>query len=893
MPASDPHPLQSADPAVAASPAADTAAPKAPRGAPTDRAPVAEAGIGATPATPPAPAAAEAETAPAPRSAPAATTPHAGEGSTHVEAAASVHRGEDRSTEVVASGELGEDDTGVLSDEGASGPAEHKAEEHEDDQEDERFWRGMAERVIHVRSMHWSLRLITGFALGQLVAVALLLALRGRTGIHLPVIQVGWQEHQVAVMSLGIFVVCLIFLVVAWTFVLTGAIHSPWTVRVLVLGIASYLFSFTPNPVEGLHVAQLALLWLWTVGVGLIAWREADRRGERSRLTLVVGRRAPRLRRIAAPVRAAARRLADGLGALERRVALPAGVHLPLRTMAFVGAWLLVYYGTLLASVDWGRGNALFPTTISLQIEALSFFLVPVLFLAGTDYAEVGEVLAARLARAVPAAWPLVALTVVAAVIILWRALPEGAHSAGAEIASVASQLVIGGLLLAALIWVARWGRIGVLPRQPLPYVALIAGTLLFVLVGISGVQAVVARQAQPRLLGSEEYAVYTHSAPDFSFVYPKAWTASVSDDPALDETAVLFNGVKSQYPGDLAVVSYPRAVGNLSTVLEAKVCPPGRCQRGASVSHGAWSEQSYDLGSGRGWFWQRAQGSRAYFVTAFVPGFLAGPFKSSLYAVVDSWRPDSTAGVPAEPGLTDQQVRLLAQLMQGAMAVIALVGGLALLWLGRRRGLSALTLSGAFVTVLGLVWLAFKLSPLAQLVGLPAQELAFTFPSVQLVTAAATLLLVGLLVLRRRLSTRERELLTLVFALNAGLQFVAWIIAAFDQSLAIKLSIGQAIILVIGIGWDVLMSGEQITNPDGRLFPRQVRLLLYLGYTMLVTTAVLYFTAEHIVSGGGEPFFEDAQWPQLGLIFLGAPLLITVFIVELSRWWRRRAISA
>ncbi len=819
----------------------------------------------------------EAEEPPATLAASAAPPPTNGDDS-NAPAAVAVSERRDEGRLAEADGDVGEDDAS-----GADG-------DHVED--DEGFWQDMAGRMIHVRSMHWSLRLITGFALGQLIAVALLLAVRGRTGIHLPAIQIGWQDHQIAIMSLGIFVVCLIFLLVAWTFVLTGAIHAPWPVRILVLGIASYLFSYTPNPVEGLHAALLVVIWLWALGVGLIAWREADLRADRSRAALALGRRAPWLRRFAVPICAVARRLADGLRALGRRTMLPAGARLPLRTMVFVVLWLLVYYVSLLASVDWGRGNAIFPATISLQLEALSFFLVPVLFLAGTDYAEVGEVLAgrlARLARGIPAAWPLVGMTAVAAAVIFWRALPEGGHSASVEIASVASQLLIGALLLGALMGVARWGRLGALPRQPLPYVALVAGTLLFVLLGISGVQAMVSRQAQPRLLGPDDYAVYTHSAPDFSFVYPKAWTASVSDDPALGETSVLFNGIKSQYPGDLAVVSYPQSAGNFGAVLEAKVCQPSRCQRGSSVTRGAWSEQSYSVGSGRGWFWLRTQGPRAYFVTAFVPGFLASPFKSSLDAVVDSWRPDSAAAVPAEPGLTAQQLRILAQLMQAAMAALALAGGLALLWLGRRRRLNAVTLSGAFITALGLIWLAFELNPLAQVAGLPGSHLAFTIPSLELVIAAATLVLVGVLVVRRRLGAHERELLALVLALNVGLQFVSWIIAAFDQSLAIKLSIGQAIILIIGIGWDVLMSGEQITNPDGRLFPRQVRLLLYLGYTMLVTTAVLYFTAQHVVSGGGEPFFEDAQWPQLGLIFLGAPLLITVFILELSRWWQRQ----
>lgn len=790
-----------------------------------------------------------------------------------------------------------EQERAVIAEEASSEDADESAagegvEEEDEGGEREGFWHAMAERTIHMRSMPWSLRLITGFALGQLVAVALLLALRDHALLGLPAIEVGTQDHQRTLMSLGIFVICLLFLGVAWVFVLTGAIHAPWVVRVLVLGIASFIFSYTPSPVAGLHAALLVVLWLWALGVGLVAWREADRRGERSRLAVALVARVPWLRRPASPLRAAARHLADALLALRRHVALPAGTRLPVRTLAFVALWLLVYYGSLLASVGFGQGSAFFATSVTLQIEALSFCLVPVLFLAGTDYAEVGEVLAgrlARLARAIPSVWPLFALTSVTAGLILWQELPEGAHSAGAEITSLASQLFIGGLLFVALALVARWGRVAALPRRPLPYVALVAGTLLFVALGVAVGQVAITHQATPRLLGPGDYAVYVHSAPDFSFVYPKTWTASNDDDPLHGETAVVFSGLKSQYVGALTVISYPASEGDQNAALEATFCPASQCAMSSPVAHGAWGEIAFTRGKARGWFWVRRAGQRMYFVDAFVPAFMAVAFKTSLDAVVDSWRPDHQAAVPPEPGLSAQQIVSLVQLLQGVMAVLALLGGLALLWLGRRRRSYVVTASGAFVTVLGILWLVFELAPLAQLAGLPAAHLAFSLPSLQLAVAAATLLLLSWLLARRRLGARQRELLALVFALNAGLQFVAWIIAAFDQSLGVTLSVAQAIILVIGIGWDVLMSGEQITNPDGRRFPRQVRLLLYLGYTMLVTTAVLYFTMQRVPGGGGEPFFEDARWPQLGLIFLGAPLVLTVFVVEVSRW--RRAL--
>lgn len=949
MPAPDPRPLPlpSPDPAVAAA-AAPPPAPAAVAQTETQReaqpapATAAEAAGCVAAAATTTPLAVDAEMATAPRSASTATSPASVDGApAHGEAASGVRPDEAAGAAAeIKVGELGHasvDHGSVPGEEGEralaehddlkddeEGAAEHEEDaqgeedaedadevedEEEDEEEDERFWPGMAERVIHVRSMHWSLRLITGFALGQLVAVALLIAVHGGhglPGLHLPPVQVGWQyQHDYSTvmttsMSLGIFLASFCFLMAAWIFVLSGAIHAQWAVRVLVLGIASYVFSNTPSPVEGLRTALLGLLWAWGMGVGLVMWREADLRGERPPLVRWLLARVPGLRRAGVPVGKVARVTADGLRVLERRVAIPRAGPFPLRTMAFVALWLIAYYGTLLASLNWGRGNVLFAATISLQLESLSFFLIPVLFLAGTDYAEVGEVLASRLgalARGLPSVWPLVALTAATAAVIVWFERPEGAYPLSIGLLSVGGQLVVGAALFGALALVARWGRVGQLSRGPLPYAALLAGTLLFIVLGIGGVQAVIARQAQPRLMGQNDYAVYSSpSAPHFSFVYPNAWARSESDDPQSSVTTVSFNGLASQYPGVMQVVSYPASLGDLSQALEAKLCSTTQCTIAPAISRDGWSERAFTRGGVRGWFWMRHAGSRMYFVVAFAPASVADLLKSSLDAVVLSWRPDHVAAVPPAPGLTDQQRDTLVQLIQVAMAAVALLAGLFLLWQGRLRRprwRSALTASGTFMSVLGIVWLAFVLSPLAQLPGLPGHPLAFTLPSAQLVIAVATLLLVGRLLIRRRhLSGSETALVALVFALNVGLQLLAWISGAFDQSQDVKLSVGQAIILIIGIGWDVLMSGEQITNPDGTRFPRQVRLLLYLGYTMMVTTAVLYFTTQSFTNpanGTVKPFFEDAQWPQTGLIFLGAPLLITVFIIKVSRWWRGR----
>ncbi|MFI5271788.1 MAG: hypothetical protein ACHQ4H_01990 [Ktedonobacterales bacterium] len=762
--------------------------------------------------------------------------------------------------------------------------------EADDDDDEAGFFHMLAEHMIHIRSMTPSLRLVTGFALGQLVAVALLIVLHPlmRTAIS-----VGTRDNSTIQMPLVIFAACLVFLEVAWTFVLAGAFHAHWIVRLLLLGIFTYVFGFTPSPVANVHTAMLVILWAWALGVGLVDWRDASLRGEQSPLVRFLVERVPGATPLLRPLRSAAAALADVLRAVRARFPLPERVRLPLRTMLFVALWLLVYFGTLLASVDWGRGNTIFATTISLQLEALTFFLVPVLFLAGSDYAEIGEVLAGRVARITQRlrpAWPVVVLTGLTAAVILWRVLPDAKSTFGAKLVTVAGQLAIGAVLIAILALIVRWSRMGTWPKAPLPYIALVAGTVLFTVSSTGAEQLILAHQAPPSLLGPADYAVYQHTAPDFSIAYPAAWTPLTSDTPSAGTTAVIFNGVKSQYTGAMTVYSYPEVDGDLATRLETQFCPAQTCTLGSPVKHGAWSQISYSRGNAKGWFWRRQAGDRVYLVQVLTVSYFASFFAPTFGGIIDSWRADHSAHAPQPVGLTDEQAKRLIELVNAAAAALALLLGLGLILWGRRRGGYA-ALAGAFITTLGVLWLAFELQPVVQLTGLPSRHLGFSIPSVQLIIAVATLLTLGWLLIRRRLDARGRELLALLFALNAGLQFVAWFIDAFSQSAAVKLTVLQAIILIVGISWDVLMSGEQITNVDGRYFPRHVRLLIYLGYTMIVTTAVLYFATQTFThtTGAVEPFFEDSQWPQIGLIFLGTPLLLTVFLLEIGRWWHAR----
>jgi len=99
-------------------------------------------------------------------------------------------------------------------------------------------------------------------------------------------------------------------------------------------------------------------------------------------------------------------------------------------------------------------------------------------------------------------------------------------------------------------------------------------------------------------------------------------------------------------------------------------------------------------------------------------------------------------------------------------------------------------------------------------------------------------------------------------------------------------LAIGGSIILVAALLWDLAVSGEAITNVQGRWFPRDTRVLMFVGYILLVSSAVLLFASLHSETGKLlESSFDPEAWVKQGILFLGVPLVLTLCVAGLHRW--------
>jgi hypothetical protein len=157
----------------------------------------------------------------------------------------------------------------------------------------------------------------------------------------------------------------------------------------------------------------------------------------------------------------------------------------------------------------------------------------------------------------------------------------------------------------------------------------------------------------------------------------------------------------------------------------------------------------------------------------------------------------------------------------------------------------------------------------------------------VLIVTAVAMGSLLYLLFapLSRKLRHHYGEVCLIVADLN--LAFVAYaLIAALFLSMGSRrdteaLSVGQAMIVLAALAWDIVSSGEAITNRHTETFPRLSRVAMFIAYIISVALMVMVSSAGHLVSPANgeaiEGVFESEPLVGLGLILFGAPFIFVM----------------
>jgi hypothetical protein len=612
--------------------------------------------------------------------------------------------------------------------------------------------------------------------------------------------------------------------------------------------------------------------------------------------------------------------------------------RLPLATFLIVVICLMLHYGAFLwfASLVGASAESDIVRTLTTEAGALSFLLLPVLFLSGSDFTEWTEVLASQVAsllQRLRAPWVLAGLTGVAATAILLYRLVQRGTFAPLDIYAVldvVSALLIGGLFALLLLGVLRLGRVAASSRTTVPVRGLVIASIVTmgILVG-PGVLADVIVTTQPTVAPVvADFTVYKHTAtssssasfsPTFSIAYPSPWTVVPSEPKdASDLLAVGFLGAGEASTPVMLVVALPAAAQDTSTSQSIRDVVEGYCSCSATLTglgpHGDWGEEQAQTvetdqqgkrTARSGYIWWQMRNDTLWLVYGLADSAGLARYTAVFTSMVDSWRPDLLAVAPTVPDNLPPLVTTLENFDPNGILSLGLVPlllglfvGLPALIRGRRRP-GALTVMGLFLVVYGLRSGFLFLPQLVALVGLPATHIQLgtlaghpvvmtTLPSlneaiVQIDVAIATLLALGWLALRRRVVAETLPLLGLLFTLNVGLQVLLWLDQLFQVTnrLSTRFSILAAVLVVGAFLWDLLTSGEQLTGHEHRGGSRLPRVLLYLGYNLLGFTVVLAIAT---LSVSSLPF-DTGDWTETGLVSLGIPLLLTGFLLRVLYW--------
>jgi hypothetical protein len=720
-------------------------------------------------------------------------------------------------------------------------------------------------RLISIRSMERPLRLITGFGVAMLLASGLLVALRDVT---MPQVGVDYVDGRLTTMGLATFITSLAFVSLAWAYLLAGIAHIRAVLRVP--GLVLFTLAMGWQLREGLTAAgtaavagAFALVWA-TVLAGLLVrrWRPREGRGQLA----------------------------------------PVLVPLLFAEVA------LIYAATWLGQSIRDQ----FAFTVASDLSTFAQFLVPVLVLAGADLAELADLLSAGVASTVARIRPRHAVTaatvaVAAAVIVVVRMAGTDLLAQAAPATALAA-VVVCTLLIRRRQWhVSRRSHV---PMLATAVAAVAVGFFLVVPVLTFSLFPPMVAATAPSANGLPTSVVvdkdltlplaqYRRDAvPRFGLSYPEIWQVVTDlDEGPQGRTVIEFNGqnVKDAafyLVAAVALAGHPDEDATFQSLFDTHVCTGG-CTATVSNSRTVGQDTVSDLhltftsgGTGTGivrlsthdgFRWWRMAISSAALVQFNQPIFAAidGTFTTSPSRAT----PDQgTSPVVAAATLNQQRFSAAEE----CVALLAVFG--AVLMLVRRRmqpwasrdtglmfmliaaGLFALHNVGDLATALG----RSRIIPLLDVEGIRG-----------LLAIASLAALAYCLVLRRR---QLPHLAVRLLTLNVGLQLVAWTIDLYSGTpVGGHFSLAEAGVIVVALLFDVVMSGDSITNRDGGIFPRHARVLLFLGYLVMTAVAVTFFSSEHVQATQAtvEAQFDSERWVQFGLTLLGPPLLLTLFILR------------
>jgi hypothetical protein len=733
------------------------------------------------------------------------------------------------------------------------------------------FWADLAgRRLLRLSRDPRPLRTAV-FVTGAVVIVAAAVI---AAGTHFPsttvLVRGSLAGPQKALISLAALVLGIACTAAAWILVLVGLFLTNWKVRipgllVLVTGAFAERYVLPQLSVFGTVLGIVALLGILVLGVlTVMAEMWAQRRTPKIDMT--------------APA---------WTGMIVVAVAV-------LVCAVFVGqAIRLARIGGL--AVGSFSGLELLYVTIIL--------IIPMLLLAGADIADMAREISDGLRHTMSLRSPAILPVVSAGV---------GVVGIAAAVRSLRTHIfaavLLAALLIALIAVVAAVTRPYPDWKKSLPALAAAAAVFVFVLVIqiATGVQRVPTSSA---LMVSPPDKAFIHpSPPTFSIRYPSV-CGSFSESTQAGVTAFVFIGctpIRRGYSFGFLVANFSthRYPGSSDpcTVSKLILGRNGPCVRESNA--GVWRTTGFAQNGNRYIVWTRLIGNRVWLLMGQTSDQAVSYnfIESLLSAMRQSWR-STTVVAPAVTGRssngTDQSSAVIDHFGRRTSALwigLAVVGIFFLVW--RRRRSDRLNQALLYLVMTG-VWVALIFFESSSMVFKKTGHLLprLGIGGIEALAGLAALGCVMAFVLHHRPGADRasdewikqhraiRGKLGSLLVLNCGL-LLLWGMAILYGTAArvgTTVTIFQGVIVVLALAWEFFSSGEMLNSDRPRsLVPRSARVLMYLGYLVLTLSAVLQLgTLRAPATGMRVEVVSPETVVQIGIVGLGVPLVVVVFLVS------------
>lgn len=728
-------------------------------------------------------------------------------------------------------------------------------------------------RLLSVTTMDRPLRIATAVTFAGLIAAAASIAARE---VHAAPVSLGVVDSVQVTLSAPLFAVALVLLSLGLGYLVASVMLAGRVVA----GVGSLALTLLIGWVTG-------VLGIGGMSVPLPGWAQWLTRGllvaillATFLVVLIRGRR-------------------HGDDACGRR----------LRLVVVIVACLLFggYFVVLWSASPSINGLTLFPQTVSLLMTDVAILTTPLLMIAAIDFGEWGRFGVQRLELLPPlrrdrrrsARSSRILTVVVSAVsVILGFAILRGTITD--RLWGAVTSLALFGAAIALLLLGGRLLRVSRFewPRA-LRFGALFCVCAVVTWVVSTAAGAAVGAFAVPPLPPVTAHGDYTSTASvhsesgtsGFTALVPVGWNVTPDTANRIDKISNLFpNGEK------VVLVGFLAPQGTTMTALETGL---HAAQLGSVTSDQGWLKTSVRPPTGgSGLIWLRTESGGQ--VRVFY-GVASGPTTKAtlpdLEAIIRTVRtgnqPPATlatvlaqnGGLAARDAASQQQDDIFKTVGVGIELGLAVLGLLAFGIFGRRWSATWRTAVLAFAAVAVITLVASVNEIGAALLGPATTWPVLTVGGLLVAAGVIGLLVVGIAA-RARLRWIDR-LLTVAPGLLGAIVALAVINEVYDVALgAASVPAWAAILILAAVGWDIVASGEAITNLSSASLPRSTRVLAYFGYILVLASAMVFYSGQISAATGhpvSEVFFEPESVTQSALFRIGLPVILVLTMLRLA----------